>query len=131
MVPFTRPGPCGANWTWKACFCPAAIEIEDIPPTTLKPAPVIVACEIVTAAVPVFVRVRVWELLETVVTLPKARLVALTARDPEEAVVEFVLAAGVPAPVRPTQPITDKAVRRTIPRRNFAGAVFRVRAVLA
>jgi hypothetical protein len=35
------------------------METEDIPLTTLKPAPVTVACEIVTAAVPVLVRVKV------------------------------------------------------------------------
>jgi hypothetical protein len=62
-----------------------------------------------------------------VATLPKATLVALAAREPEEAVLEFVLAAGVPAPVRPTQPVTVKAVRRAIKKRNVAGAVFRVR----
>jgi hypothetical protein len=75
--------------------------------------PVSVACEIVTDAVPVFVRVSVWELLEPVVTFPKVRLVALAANDPEEAVVEFALAAGVPAPVNPVQPDIDRAAKRT------------------
>src|SRR5579872_1233082 len=98
-----------------------------MPPTTLNPDPVTVACEMATAAVPVFVRVKVWEPIEAVFTLPKARLVALAARDPEEAVSELVLVTGVPAPVRPTQPVTDRAVKRTIPSRNFAGAEFRVR----
>lgn len=87
------------------------MEIEDIPPTTLKPVLVIVACEIVTAAEPVFVRVSVWELLEPVVTFPNARLVALAARDPEEVVLELAFAAGVPAPVRPVQPETDRTAR--------------------
>jgi hypothetical protein len=112
MLPVTFPAACGANWTWNAWFCPAAIETEDIPPTTLKPAPVIIACEIVTAAVPVFVTVRVWELLEPVVTFPKLRLVALAASDPEEVVLEFDFAAGVPAPVSPTQPERDNVARK-------------------
>ena len=84
------------------------------------------ACEIVTVAVPEFVRVKFWEVLEAVLTLPKTRLVALDARDPEEAVSELDLAAGVPAPVRPTQPIADKASRRATQRRILAGAVSRI-----
>jgi hypothetical protein len=84
------------------------MEIEDIPPSTLKPAPVIVACEIVTEAVPVLVRVRDWVLLEPVFTFPKARFVALAASDPDEAVLEVLFAAGVPAPVNPVHPVIDK-----------------------
>jgi len=68
----------------------------------------------VTVAVPVFVRVNDWELLEPVVTFPNVRLVALAANEPEEAVLlEFAFAAGVPAPVKPAQPEIDKAVTRT------------------
>jgi hypothetical protein len=63
--------------------------------------------------VPVFVRVSVWELLNPVVTFPNVRLVALAANDPEEAAVEFVLAAGVPAAVNPVQPDMDRAANRT------------------
>ena len=88
------------------------METEDIPPTTLKPAPVIVAFEIVTIAVPVFVSVSVWELLAPAVTFPKVRLVALAASDPEEAVLEFAFPAGVPAPVNPVQPEIVRAARR-------------------
>jgi hypothetical protein len=83
------------------------METEDIPSTTLKPAPEIVACEIVTAAVPVFVSVRVSELLEPVVTFPKLRLVALAASNPAGAVLEFELAAVVLAPGTPAQPERD------------------------
>jgi hypothetical protein len=76
--------------------------------------PEIVACEIVTEAVPVFVRVSVWELLEPVVTFPKARLVALAANDPEEVAVEFaLLAAEVPALVKPVQPEIDRTAKTT------------------
>ena len=88
------------------------MEIEDIPPSTLKPAPVIVACEIVTAAEPVLVRVKVWELLEPVFTFPKARFVALAASVPDEAVLEVLLAAGVPAPVNPVHPVIDRMAKR-------------------
>lgn len=89
------------------------MEIDDIPPTTLKPAPVIVACEIVTEAVPVLVSVRVWVLLEPIFTFPKVRLVALAARLPDEAVLEVLLAAGVPAPVNPVHPVIDRIPKRT------------------
>ena len=71
----------------------------------------IVACEIVTVAAPVFVSVRVCELLVPAVTFPNVRLVALAASDPEEAVLELAFAVGVPALVRPTQPETDNAAR--------------------
>jgi hypothetical protein len=89
------------------------METEDIPLTTLKPAPVTVACEIVTAAVPVLVRVKVCGLLEPAATFPKFRVVALAASVPEEEVLEFEpdFAAGVPAPVKPTQPESDRTAR--------------------
>src|ERR1700680_4478900 len=85
------------------------MEAEDIPPTTLKPAPVTVAWEIVTAAVPVLVRVKVWGLLDPATTFPKLRLVALAASVPEELELDF--AAGFPALVKPTQPASDRTER--------------------
>jgi len=86
----------------------------------LKPVPVTVACEIVTAAVPVLVRVKVWGLLDPAATFPKFRVVALAASVPEEEVLEFELdfAAGVPAPVNPTQPESDRAARDARSRAN-------------
>ena len=88
------------------------METEDIPPTTLNPAPVTVACEIVTAAVPVLVRVKVWGLVDPVATFPKFRVVALAASVPEEdAEFELDFAAGVPAPVKPTQPESDRTAK--------------------
>jgi hypothetical protein len=89
------------------------MEIEDIPPITLKPAPVMVACEIVTEAVPVLVRVRAWVLLVPVFKFPKARFVALAASDPDEAVLEVLFAAGVPAPVNPVHPVIDRMPKST------------------
>jgi hypothetical protein len=100
---------------------------EDIPPTTLNPVPATVACEIVTVAVPVFVRVNVWEEFEPKVTLPKVKLVALAARVPVpvvEAALEVVLlVAGVPAPVSPVQPemdMTATSAMKTASEEKFA-----------
>lgn len=90
------------------------METEDIPPTTLKPAPETVAWEIMTAAVPVFVRVNVCELLEPAATFPKLMLVALAASVPEDVLLGFVFAAGVPALVKPTQPESVSATIRVI-----------------
>ena len=73
------------------------MEIDDIPPTTLNPAPVIVAWEIMTAADPVLVRVNVWEAVVPVVAFPKLMLVALAASAPEEVELELVFDACVPA----------------------------------
>ena len=91
-----------------------------MPPTTLKPAPVTVAREIVTAAVPVLVRVMVWGLLDPGATFPKFRLVGLAASVPEEAgfEVELGLTWGVPAPVKPMQPESDRTARNARIRAN-------------
>jgi hypothetical protein len=83
---------------------------EDMLPTTLNPVPVTVAAEIVTTAVPVLLRVKVWGLLEPVTTFPKLRLAALAASVPVEEV-ELDFEPGVPAPVRPTQPESDTSAR--------------------
>ena len=105
------------------------MEIEEIPPITLKPAPAIVACEIVTEAVPVFVRVKDWVLLEPVFTFPNASVVALAASVPDEAVLEVLFAAGVPAPVNPVHPEMDKMARNAKNVRNVVVGVcwFKVR----
>ena len=100
------------------------METEDIPPTTPKPAPAVVACEIVTAAVPVFVKVSVCRLLDPVATLPKLKLVALAASVPAEAVLEFVFADGVLELVAPAQPDRDNVDRKA---RKMANNVSSVR----
>ena len=71
-----------------------------------------VAWEIVTAAVPVFVKVSVCRLLEPVATLPKLKLVALAVSVPAEAVLEFVFADGVLELAKPAQPERDNAARK-------------------
>lgn len=83
------------------------METEDMLPTRLKSEPVTVAWEIVTAAVPLLVRIKVCEVLDPRVTFPKLTLVALAASVPDA--VELLFAAGVPAPVSPTQPERDNA----------------------
>jgi hypothetical protein len=100
---------------------------EDIPPTTLKPAPVTVACEIVTAAAPVLDRVKVWGLVDPATTFPKLRLVALAESVPEEVEVEPDFAAGVPAPVKPTQPASDSAARDARVRASIPSGARRLR----
>ena len=79
------------------------METEFIPPTTLKPTPVTVAWEIMTAAVPVFERVNVCDVLEPDGTFPKLKFVAFAAIVPDGVPPELVF-AGAPALVKPTQP---------------------------
>jgi hypothetical protein len=52
------------------------------PPTTVKPAPEIVNCEMFTVAVPVFVMLKLWVELPPTATFPKARVVVLADRTP-------------------------------------------------
>jgi hypothetical protein len=73
----------------------------------LNALPVIVAWRIVTVVVPVLLSVKVWGLLEPAATLPKFKLVALSARVP--GVPELDLPDVEPAPVRPTHPEMDRA----------------------
>lgn len=98
--------------------------IEPIPPVTLKPVPVMVPCEIVTGPVPVLDNVRVCELEDPVVTFPKLRVVELAVRVPEEPELEpdVELDFGVPAPVRPTQPESDKTARAAKSSKKPSGA---------
>ena len=105
MLPESLPGLGGANWSWNAWFCPAAMETEDIPPKTLNPVPVMVACEMVTIPEPVLLKVKVWELLLPTGTFPKLKLVELVASVPFPPDLTW----GVPAPVNPTQPEREKA----------------------
>jgi hypothetical protein len=93
------------------------METDDIPPTTLKPAPVTVASEIVTGAVPVLVRVRVWGLLDPGATFPKLKLVAFAASVPDG--VELDFDAGDPAPANPVHPATDSTARHARIRANM------------
>jgi hypothetical protein len=114
-LPLELPCAVGANSILTGRLFPGVMETEDIAPTTLKPGPKTAAWEIVTAAVPVFVRVTVCMLFEPGATLPKLILVALAASTPADALFEVVF-PGVPALVSPTQPEIDKVVSNSVPR---------------
>jgi hypothetical protein len=79
----------------------------------LKPEPATVASEILTDAVPVFVRVNVCKLFEPMGTLPKLKAVVLGARTPGLVLLEagFV---GDPALVNPTQPEIDNSALKSV-----------------
>jgi len=87
------------------------MEAEAIPPTTPKPEPVKLAWEIVTGEVPVFVRVRVWGLLNPISTFPKFMLVGLADSVPDEVTGDDVFAAVDPALVKPVHPVIDSTAR--------------------
>jgi len=83
-IPFEVPEAVGANCTLKLALCPAARVAGVLIPLKAYPAPLMLACEIVTVDPPVLVTVPeiVW-LLPTV-TLPKLRVARLDARVPTE-----------------------------------------------
>jgi hypothetical protein len=74
-APEAGPAVVGANCTVTVLLWPTARDAEGLPPVTLKPAPVTVACETFTVAVPVFVIVTVWVALPPTATLPNVTLV--------------------------------------------------------
>jgi hypothetical protein len=83
MAPLVAPEAVGANWICIDTLCPTGIAPEGFPPTTVKAAPVIVARETLTVAVPVFVTVRVCIAVVATATSPKLRVVLLAERTPE------------------------------------------------
>jgi len=74
-LPLAVPTTFGAKVTLKEALWPGVSVRGSVSPPRLKPVPVIVACEIVTFAVPVSVSVTFWVLLLGGVTLPKFKLV--------------------------------------------------------
>jgi hypothetical protein len=72
--PVTFPAEVGENTTLKAVFCPGAMLIGTVRPEVPKPAPVTLALEIVTVAVPAFCRVIVCDPLDPVVMPGKLAL---------------------------------------------------------
>jgi len=75
MLPLALPADVGANLALNVVLSPAPNVSGVVIPVVLKPAPVTVTAEIVTVAVPPFVRVMVCEVLAPVATLPNAVLV--------------------------------------------------------
>jgi hypothetical protein len=77
--PVTLPAVLGPNTALKVVDLPARIVTGAVIPVVLKPAPVTLTDEIVTVALPPFVRLTVCELLVPVVTLPKGAVVGVAA----------------------------------------------------
>jgi hypothetical protein len=71
---------------------PTARVVDGLPPVTLNPAPVTVACEMSTVAVPVFVTVTFWVALPPTATLPNVTLVEPADSTPLPGFVGVVLA---------------------------------------
>ena len=92
--PVTAPVAVGANWTCSARLWFGFSVAGKVPPTIVKPAPVIAAELTVTADVPEEVSVNVCAFAVFTVSLPKLRLEALT--------VNCGFAAAVPVPLRAT-----------------------------
>jgi hypothetical protein len=61
----------GANWTSTVALCPTANEAVGFPPITVNTPPVMVAPDIFTVPVPVFVTLTLWVALLPTVTFPK------------------------------------------------------------
>jgi len=76
--PLTVPVDVGSNCTCSVIDCVGFRVAGRLPPTIVKPVPVIVAEFTVTGAVPVEVRVSDWVVAVFTVTLPKLKVAALT-----------------------------------------------------
>ena len=74
MVPGRLPAVVGAKVALKAALAPAAIVFGVTSPLKLYPAPLTLSCEIVSDALPVFVRVNVCDFVCPSLTLPYAKL---------------------------------------------------------
>ena len=79
ICPLAAPVDVGWNCTCSVTACVGFSVTGRLPPTIVKPAPVIAAELTVTGAVPVDVSVNDWVVAVFTVTLPKLRLAALTA----------------------------------------------------
>lgn len=90
--PLTLPAVEGSKVTLKLVFCPAAKVRGSDGPFTLTPAPVAVACEMVTLPVPVSLATTGKVLLLPIVMFPKLREVGATL---SKDVVGVVVVAGV------------------------------------
>jgi len=82
MLPVTAPGVVGANFAVTEVFAPALIVTGTVSPLMLKPVPDALAAEIVTLAVPVFVKVTGTDPVLPSRRLPKAMLAGLAESAP-------------------------------------------------
>ena len=81
-LPLTTPAAAGANFTLNVTVWLGVRVVGRASPVTEKPAPVTLACEIVTLTPPVLVSVSDKLALLPTCTLPKDRLVGLAERVP-------------------------------------------------
>ena len=79
ICPLADPVTAGSNCTCNVTACVGFSVVGTLPPTIVKPAPVIAAELTVTGAVPVDVSVNDWVVAVFTVTLPKLKVAALTA----------------------------------------------------
>jgi hypothetical protein len=116
-LPAIAPAERGANWIWTVVLWPAGIEDEALPPTIVYPVPEMAACEICTAAVPEFVRVKVSTELLPTVTFPKLTLAGVEESAPAFAFSVFV--TGDPA--MPAHPESSTMVATMISAMGASG----------
>jgi hypothetical protein len=95
---------------------PTGIDAEGLPPTTVKPAPEMVAWEMLTVAVPVFVTVRALVGVFPTETLPKLRLLELGERTPVFGVPGCPLPAALVYPAQLESPIKARMSARVATR---------------
>jgi hypothetical protein len=79
ILPVAAPAAVGVNVALNDVLCPAARVKGNESPLRLKPAPAILACVIVTSAVPLLLRETVLLLLLPTTTSPNAMLAGLAA----------------------------------------------------
>lgn len=103
-LPVALPGVVGANFAVTEVFSPALIVIGTVNPLMLKPAPDAFAAEIVTLAVPVFVKVTGTDPLLPSIRLPKLMLAGLAESAP-----------CVPVPVNATEGLDPLLTIETLP----------------
>jgi hypothetical protein len=106
-VPLTEPLAVGAKFTWKVALCPAVSVMGSVRPLMLKPAPDVLALEIVTLAV-LAVMVTFCEVLVPFVTEPKLSEVGFEASVP-------VAVAPVPVSEMLVEGLEALLVRATVP----------------
>jgi hypothetical protein len=92
--PVAAPAAFGANWICRVVLCPAGIE-EAAPPTTAKAEPEVVASEMLAAADPVFVMLRLCVATFPTETLAKLTLMELAERPTVPGIVEGPAVLGV------------------------------------
>jgi hypothetical protein len=77
ILPLTAPVACGANCAVSVTLCEGA-NVTAEPPLRVKPVPLMLALEIATLALPVFVTVMLFVAVLPTVTLPKLTLAGFT-----------------------------------------------------